>query len=192
MCAAAPFLAAPYLAAPYLAVTSWLVLGCTALLLLLQLELAKAGSTTQRAALQLAGHSRAALHVSSLRASLPGGACQASQQQAPCNHAMAAECLTAPGPCRRWDQPSWSKDAKAGAATGQVVTPMPGKVVKVLVANGQSVAAGQQLLVLEAMKMEHAVVAPRAGTVAGLAVRAGSQVDDGQVLLAVEPQGGGA
>jgi biotin carboxyl carrier protein len=91
--------------------------------------------------------------------------------------------------CLRWDQPSWSKDAEAGATTGQVVTPMPGKVVKVLVANGQSVEAGQQLLVLEAMKMEHAVAAPRAGTVAGLAVTAGSQVEDGQVLLAVEAAG---
>jgi biotin carboxyl carrier protein len=62
---------------------------------------------------------------------------------------------------------------------------MPGRVVKVLAANGQRVEAGQQLLVLEAMKMEHAVVAPKAGVVSGLAVAAGSQVEDGQVLLRV-------
>ena len=69
---------------------------------------------------------------------------------------------------------------------------MPGRVVKVLAANGQRVEAGQQLLVLEAMKMEHAVVAPRAGTVAGLVVQPGSQVEDGRVLLRVEPAGAAA
>jgi 3-methylcrotonyl-CoA carboxylase alpha subunit len=66
---------------------------------------------------------------------------------------------------------------------------MPGKVVSVLVANGQRVQAGQQLLVLAAMKMEHAVGAPKAGVVCGLAVAAGSQVEDGQVLLRVEAEG---
>lgn len=62
---------------------------------------------------------------------------------------------------------------------------MPGKVVKVLVNNGQSVVKGQALLVMEAMKMEHMVSAPCDGVVDALSLRVGAQIDDGQVLLHV-------
>ena len=68
---------------------------------------------------------------------------------------------------------------------------MPGAVVRVEVAEGDEVAAGDLLLVLEAMKMEHPVLAPAAGTVTSLAVAAGQQVDAGQVLAVVESSGGG-
>jgi 3-methylcrotonyl-CoA carboxylase alpha subunit len=56
----------------------------------------------------------------------------------------------------------------------------------VLVAEGQSVAAGQPLLVLEAMKMEHTITAPYAGRVARLPYAAGAQVVGGAVLIELD------
>ena len=64
-----------------------------------------------------------------------------------------------------------------------VKSPMPGRVVKVLVAKGDSVAVGQGLLVLEAMKMENEVRARVAGTIAEVYVAAGSTVEGGARLL---------
>jgi 3-methylcrotonyl-CoA carboxylase alpha subunit len=64
---------------------------------------------------------------------------------------------------------------------------MPGKVIAVDVSEGQAVEAGQRLLVLEAMKMEHALTAPFAGTVTELSVSQGSQVQVEAVLAVVEP-----
>jgi 3-methylcrotonyl-CoA carboxylase alpha subunit len=81
--------------------------------------------------------------------------------------------------------------AAAGARHGggpiEVIAPMPGSIHAVHVAAGQSVAAGDPIATLEAMKMEHAVVAPIAGSVAELAARAGDQVARGDVLAVVEP-----
>ena len=65
--------------------------------------------------------------------------------------------------------------------------PMACTVVEVTVAAGQAVQAGQTLLVLEAMKMEHALVAPFDGMVAELNVEAGVQVAVEAVLARVEP-----
>ncbi|MBP7799398.1 MAG: acetyl-CoA carboxylase biotin carboxyl carrier protein subunit [Thermoanaerobaculaceae bacterium] len=62
---------------------------------------------------------------------------------------------------------------------------MPGRIVKVLVADGQTVAAGAGLVVLEAMKMQNELRAPRAGRVRQLAVCAGQTVEAGQTLLVV-------
>jgi propionyl-CoA carboxylase alpha chain len=74
----------------------------------------------------------------------------------------------------------------AGRA-GSTVAPMPGKVVQLLVAVGDTVAAGQALLTLEAMKMEHQVVSPLAGIVAEVFVQPGQQLDGGQPLVKVDP-----
>ncbi|MFZ9394959.1 MAG: acetyl/propionyl/methylcrotonyl-CoA carboxylase subunit alpha [Erythrobacter sp.] len=73
------------------------------------------------------------------------------------------------------------------AHDGDILAPMPGKVIAVDVAEGQAVTAGQRLLVLEAMKMEHALTAPFDGTVTGLAVSAGAQVQVEALLCVVEP-----
>ncbi|CAN5419501.1 biotin carboxylase N-terminal domain-containing protein [soil metagenome] len=70
---------------------------------------------------------------------------------------------------------------------GSTIAPMPGRVVKLLVAVGDVVAAGQALLTLEAMKMEHQVQAPHAGAVAEIFVQVGQQLDSGQALLKVDP-----
>ncbi len=68
------------------------------------------------------------------------------------------------------------------APWGALAAPMPGAVCRVLVATGDEVAAGQPLVILEAMKMEHTVRAPGAGRVAELRVGEGDQVEAGEVL----------
>jgi acetyl/propionyl-CoA carboxylase alpha subunit len=77
-------------------------------------------------------------------------------------------------------------DPGAGATAGSLVAPMPGNVLRVLVGPGDTVTAGQPLVVVEAMKMEHQVLAPADGTVASVHVTMGEQVDTGQVLLQME------
>jgi pyruvate carboxylase subunit B len=70
---------------------------------------------------------------------------------------------------------------------GDVTTPMPGRVVKVLVAQGSSVNVGDSLLVVEAMKMENRVQAPIAGTVATIYVKEGDEVNPDETLIQLEP-----
>ena len=70
---------------------------------------------------------------------------------------------------------------------GALVAPMPGKVIKLAVATGSEVEAGDVLVVLEAMKMEHELTAPTAGTVGELRVAEGDQVEAGAPLAVVEP-----
>ena len=70
-------------------------------------------------------------------------------------------------------------------AGGPVRSPMPGTVTLVEVADGQAVTAGQRLVVVEAMKMEHVLTAPVDGTVSGLRVKPGTTVAKDAVLLAV-------
>lgn len=74
----------------------------------------------------------------------------------------------------------------AGPDTGRVVAPMPGKVTKVLVQAGDEVAAGQALLVLEAMKMENELRAAAAGKIARVLVEAGQPVSPAQLLIEFE------
>ncbi len=69
---------------------------------------------------------------------------------------------------------------------GGLVAPMPGKVLEVLVAQGDVVEAGTPLMVLEAMKMEHRIVAAADGTVVAVHFQAGDQVAQGAVLLDLE------
>jgi propionyl-CoA carboxylase alpha chain len=66
---------------------------------------------------------------------------------------------------------------------------MPGTVVRVAIGQGDHVTAGQPVLVLEAMKMQHTVTAPHDGVVARIDVRAGQQVAAGEVLAVVAPPG---
>ncbi|NUT51299.1 MAG: ATP-grasp domain-containing protein, partial [Saccharothrix sp.] len=79
-------------------------------------------------------------------------------------------------------------EPRAKAAEGATVAPMPGTVVRVAVEPGQRVEPGAELLVLEAMKMEHRVLAATGGTVAEVLVQAGRQVDAGDVLAVVEAE----
>jgi len=79
-------------------------------------------------------------------------------------------------------------DPAAHVTAGSVLAPMPGTVVRLAAAAGEEVAAGQPLLWLEAMKMEHLIAAPAAGIVAELPAVAGQQVEVGSVLAVVEPK----
>ena len=67
-----------------------------------------------------------------------------------------------------------------------ISAPMPGKVVRVLVAAGDSVEAGQGLMVVEAMKMQNELKSPRAGKVLSISTKEGSTVSPGEVLAAIE------
>lgn len=67
----------------------------------------------------------------------------------------------------------------------QVLAPMPGKVVRVLAQAGEQVAAGQGLLVVEAMKMQNEIRSPKSGVVERMAVREGQAVNAGEVLAVV-------
>jgi propionyl-CoA carboxylase alpha chain len=77
-------------------------------------------------------------------------------------------------------------DPVDAVVAGSLVAPMPGTVVRVLVAAGDAVAKGQPLVVLEAMKMEHTVASPAAGAVSDLRVEPGQQVDAGAILAVVD------
>jgi propionyl-CoA carboxylase alpha chain len=91
-----------------------------------------------------------------------------------------------PGDVELRELPRHPLPTRAGAAGG-LVAPMPGKVLAVAVAAGDTVQAGQLLLVLEAMKMEHRITAPAAGTVQALPIAVGDQVANGALLVAFEP-----
>jgi 3-methylcrotonyl-CoA carboxylase alpha subunit len=73
-----------------------------------------------------------------------------------------------------------------GVHDGEIEAPMPGKVTAVEVSLGETVAKGQRLLALEAMKMEHALTAPFDGAVAELSAAPGQQVAEGQLLVRLD------
>lgn len=68
---------------------------------------------------------------------------------------------------------------------GGLIAPMPGKILEVLVEKGQSVASGDLLLVMEAMKMEHRIVANVDGVIAMMNLKEGDQVQQGDVLVEI-------
>jgi biotin carboxyl carrier protein len=69
-----------------------------------------------------------------------------------------------------------------------IVAPMQGTILQVMVEEGQTIAAGDVVCILEAMKMENHIVATRDGTVATLPVSAGQVVDTGQTLAVIEAE----
>ncbi|MBS1724444.1 MAG: biotin/lipoyl-binding protein [Armatimonadetes bacterium] len=83
-------------------------------------------------------------------------------------------------------QKATARQAAKHQAGGDAVAPMPGQIVEVFVEQGQRVEAGQRLLVLEAMKMQHVMSAPFAGEVVQIPVSKGDQVTEGQLLAQVE------
>jgi acetyl/propionyl-CoA carboxylase alpha subunit len=89
------------------------------------------------------------------------------------------------GPVRLSAQPRFP-DPDSAVATGSLLAPMPGSVTKVAATVGDLVTAGQPLIWLEAMKMEHTIAAPTGGVLAELNVSAGQQVDVGAVLARIE------
>lgn len=99
----------------------------------------------------------------------------ASLATTPVRHAPATPAPMAPG----------GRIAATGAP-GEVTAPMPGKILKLLVREGDSIAAGQPVCVLEAMKMENYLPAPIGGRVARLTVPEGDDVRERTVLAVIE------
>ena len=109
--------------------------------------------------------------------SLTPGSLTAAPVAAPVAPAAPAPQQAAPAPA--------PAAAPAAGGAGDVVSPMPGTVLKLNVNNGDTVASGDVILILEAMKMENETVAPCAGKVT-LKVTAGETVDTDALLAAVE------
>ena len=80
-----------------------------------------------------------------------------------------------------------NREYSATAASGGLTTPLPGVVVAIAVSVGQKVAAGEALMVVEAMKMEHTIAAPHAGTVEAIHCAPGDRVPEGKALLDLTP-----
>ncbi|WP_416908896.1 MAG: acetyl/propionyl/methylcrotonyl-CoA carboxylase subunit alpha [Polymorphobacter sp.] len=79
---------------------------------------------------------------------------------------------------------------ETGSSSGELTAPMPGRVLSLDVTEGDRVEAGQRLVILEAMKMEHQLKSPASGRITGLAVAAGDQVTEGTRLLTITPVDG--
>jgi len=84
----------------------------------------------------------------------------------------------------RWER--MEPGATSSGHDGGLAAPMPGKVLEVLVDVGQSVTAGDALMVLEAMKMEHRIVATSGGVVTAVHFQANDQVAQGAALISIE------
>ncbi len=89
-----------------------------------------------------------------------------------------------------WRLERWHHKPTDGATAGDgaILAPMPGRVIAVSVAQGETVTKGQKLLTLEAMKMEHTLVAPFDGVVAALETQAGAQVQVDALLARITQQ----
>ena len=77
--------------------------------------------------------------------------------------------------------------ALAAASDGRIAAPMPGRVLQIAVRPGQKVGAGERLIVLEAMKMEHRITAPGSAIVRALHVSEADQVSEGALLIELDP-----
>jgi biotin carboxyl carrier protein len=84
---------------------------------------------------------------------------------------------------RRWSR---KRTGTHGAEREEIVAPMPGKIVRLLVEPGQAVEAGQGVVVMEAMKMQNELKTRRAGRVAAIPVRPGETVSAGAILATIE------
>jgi biotin carboxyl carrier protein len=86
------------------------------------------------------------------------------------------------------DPRHWSRQSGSLRGEGRisVTAPMPGKIVRLLVAAGDTVEAGRGLIVVEAMKMQNEMKAPKAGRVVALTAREGATVAAGEVLATIE------
>ena len=105
---------------------------------------------------------------------------------APAPAAPVAPAASAPAPAApvasAESAPAPAASAPAGSGT-PVNAPLPGTILSVNVSNGQTVKAGQVLVVIEAMKMENEIFAPKDGTVAQVVAKPGAQLDTGDPIV---------
>ena len=114
--------------------------------------------------------------------SLTPGSLNAAGAFQPQAQPVQQQAQPAPAPAAAQPAPA---AAPAASGSGEVVSPMPGKILKVIADNGAHVEAGDVILILEAMKMENEIVAPIAGTVS-LSVSVGQTVDTDALLATVK------
>lgn len=113
---------------------------------------------------------------------------QVSPAQVPMQQAAPAPMPVpqAPAPSKPTPAPKPSPAAPAPSAGGTVVSaPMPGKILKVLVQPGAQVKNGQNIMVLEAMKMENEILSPSDGVVREVKVKEGDNVNTGDTLAVI-------
>ncbi len=109
------------------------------------------------------------------------GASSAPVQPAPAAPVAAAP-APAPAPAQAAPAPA-AQPATAAQGSVKIESPMPGTILDIKVSAGASVASGQVLCVLEAMKMENDIVSPQDGTVASINVNKGDSVEAGQLII---------
>lgn len=119
---------------------------------------------------------RRKLSAEAVRAASPAPSTQAP---APARPAAPAPASTA-GPAT-----AAPKHAQPTKGEGGIVAPMPGLIIAIKTKEGDTVAAGQALMVMEAMKMENAITTPYAGTVSKIYVREGDSIGEGDLLVEV-------
>jgi geranyl-CoA carboxylase alpha subunit len=125
---------------------------------------------------QDAAHTELALECQGLRAQICTARTDGGVHIFHAGRAWTFECPTAHG------------QTEQAAGSGAVLAPLTARVLQVMVTLGQTVQAGERLLVLEAMKMEHTLTAPFAGVVRELQVQAGGQALKGAPLLQIEAE----
>lgn len=102
-------------------------------------------------------------------------------------HDQAIKLFTQDGQFKiKWANKNFSEAMGNSDASPELQAPMPAKVVKCFVTSGEAVKAGQSLLVLEAMKMEHQIKAPANGIIKEVFAKEGKQVDEGFELVSFE------
>jgi biotin carboxyl carrier protein len=99
--------------------------------------------------------------------------------------APASPQAAAPAPAAASPAPAAPRPAPSARGEGGITAPMPGLVLTIKVKEGDTVQAGQALLVMEAMKMENAITASYNGTVSRIYVREGDSISEGDLLVEV-------
>jgi len=120
------------------------------------------------------------LQARPILATIDGETFEVSPETAAAAPAAAPAASARPAPVAA---PAASRAPAAGGGGKQVVAPIPGVIISITVKPGDAVKQGQELLILEAMKMKNAIRANRAGTVAAILVAAGDQVRHSQPLI---------
>ena len=110
----------------------------------------------------------------------PKGGSAPKKAAAPVRAAVPVPAAAAPAPA-----PAFSAPAAVPAEAGAVVSPMPGSILNLCVIEGQQVAAGDVVLILEAMKMENEIVATSSGVVQKILVTKGQSVQTGTPLVVI-------